>query len=200
VDVVGHDDPGVEHVEAADRLAVAQGAAHYAGDARILQPEGASFQTVAFFAGRPDSACVFEGQNGGGARRGGSSQAPAYEEDGLIGKPVGQLSAVEGHGSWGRGGGEKVWRPLAGQRRKSLRLQEEGVYPAAFAAIRGPALMLHGSADPHPGRMILAGLKRYMPQLEYKEWERCGHFPWQEKAVREEFFAYLREWLARGVR
>jgi pimeloyl-ACP methyl ester carboxylesterase len=74
------------------------------------------------------------------------------------------------------------------------------VYPAAFAAIRGPALMLHGSADPHPGRMILAGLKRYMPQLEYKEWERCGHFPWQEKAVREEFFAYLREWLARGVR
>jgi pimeloyl-ACP methyl ester carboxylesterase len=77
-----------------------------------------------------------------------------------------------------------------------LRLQREGVYPAAFAAIRGPAIMLHGAADPHPGRMILASLKPYIPQLEYREWERCGHYPWLEKAVREEFFACLREWLS----
>lgn len=76
-----------------------------------------------------------------------------------------------------------------------LRLQQEGVYPAAFSAIHGPAIMLHGAADPHPGPMILASLKPYIPQLEYREWERCGHYPWLEKAVREEFFACLREWL-----
>jgi pimeloyl-ACP methyl ester carboxylesterase len=76
-----------------------------------------------------------------------------------------------------------------------VRLQEQGLYPAAFSAIRSPVLMLHGTADPHPGRMILAGLQPYLPQIEYREWRQCGHYPWLEKAVREEFFAVLRDWL-----
>lgn len=76
-----------------------------------------------------------------------------------------------------------------------VRLQEEGVYPAAFAAIRSPVLMLHGAVDPHPGAMIHSSLAPYLPQLEYHEWERCGHFPWLERAVREEFFSLLRDWL-----
>jgi len=76
-----------------------------------------------------------------------------------------------------------------------LRLQKEGVYPAAFAAIRSPVLMLHGAADPHPGRMILQSLRPWLPQIEYREWERCGHYPWRERAVREEFFAVLKTWL-----
>jgi pimeloyl-ACP methyl ester carboxylesterase len=76
-----------------------------------------------------------------------------------------------------------------------VRLQTDGVYPAALAAIDSPVLMLHGAADPHPGQMIRASLEPYLPQLEYREWERCGHYPWLEKAVREEFFAVLREWL-----
>jgi len=78
-----------------------------------------------------------------------------------------------------------------------LRLQDEGVYPGAFAAINVPVIMLHGADDPHPGHMIRAGLERYLPQLEYREWERCGHYPWLEKYVCEEFFAVLRDWLAR---
>ena len=77
-----------------------------------------------------------------------------------------------------------------------LRLQEEGVYPATFAVIKTPVLMLHGVADPHPGGMIRASLQAYLPQLEYREWERCGHYPWLEKAARKEFFAVLRSWLA----
>jgi len=80
-----------------------------------------------------------------------------------------------------------------------VRLQEEGVYPAAFAAIDGPVLMLHGTVDPHPGRMIRASLERHLPQLAYREWERCGHYPWLEKAVHDEFFAVLRRWLARQL-
>jgi pimeloyl-ACP methyl ester carboxylesterase len=78
-----------------------------------------------------------------------------------------------------------------------LRLQEEGVYPAAFAAIKSPALMLHGAVDPHPGQLIRASLAPHLPQLEYVEWERCGHYPWLEKAVRDEFFAVLGGWLRR---
>ncbi len=80
-----------------------------------------------------------------------------------------------------------------------LRLQEEGVYPAAFRAIASPVLMLHGAYDPHPGRMIRASLAPYLAQMEYREWDRCGHSPWLERAVREEFFAVLGDWLARRL-
>jgi pimeloyl-ACP methyl ester carboxylesterase len=77
-----------------------------------------------------------------------------------------------------------------------VRLQNEGVYPRAFTTIKSPVLMLHGAVDPHPGEMIRASLERYIPQLEYREWERCGHYPWLEKDTREEFFSVLRKWLA----
>ena len=78
-----------------------------------------------------------------------------------------------------------------------LRQQKQGVYPAAFAAIKTPVLMLHGAVDPHPGTMIRASLAPYLPQLEYREWERCGHYPWLEKTVCEEFYKVLGGWLAR---
>lgn len=78
-----------------------------------------------------------------------------------------------------------------------MRLQEQGVYPAAFAKIGAPVLMLHGAADPHPGELIRANLQRYVRQLEYYEWDRCGHYPWLEKAVRDDFYTVLREWLGR---
>lgn len=77
-----------------------------------------------------------------------------------------------------------------------VRQQGEGVYPAAFAAIESPVLMLHGAVDPHPGRMIRDSLAPLIPQLEYREWKRCGHYPWLEREVRIEFFAVLREWLS----
>jgi pimeloyl-ACP methyl ester carboxylesterase len=76
-----------------------------------------------------------------------------------------------------------------------VRLQKAGVYPAAFAAIRSPVVMLHGAYDPHPGTMIRESLAPHIPQLEYREWERCGHYPWHERGVRDEFFAVMHQWL-----
>jgi pimeloyl-ACP methyl ester carboxylesterase len=76
-------------------------------------------------------------------------------------------------------------------------LQATGVYPAAFASIKVPVLMVHGTFDPHPGRLIRASLQPYLSQLEYKELEACGHYPWLEKAVATRFFWMIREWLAR---
>jgi pimeloyl-ACP methyl ester carboxylesterase len=80
-----------------------------------------------------------------------------------------------------------------------VRLQDEGVYPAAFAAIECPVLMLHGALDPHPGRRVRASLEPFLSRLEYREWELCGHYPWLERAVREEFFTVLRDWLDRAT-
>lgn len=56
-------------------------------------------------------------------------------------------------------------------------------------------LMLHGAVDPHPGPLIREALRGYLPQIEYREWERCGHYLWLERSVQEEFFAVLRHWL-----
>jgi pimeloyl-ACP methyl ester carboxylesterase len=84
---------------------------------------------------------------------------------------------------------EETWNDM-------LRLQAEGVYPAAFAGIGEPVLMLHGAADPHPGELVRRTLAKYLPQIEYGEWEKCGHFPWLERHVRQEFFEMLRKWLA----
>jgi len=57
--------------------------------------------------------------------------------------------------------------------------------------------MLHGAEDPHPGPLIRSSLEPHLPQLEYLEWSRCGHYPWLERAVRDDFFATLTRWLDR---
>lgn len=81
-----------------------------------------------------------------------------------------------------------------------MRLQERGVYPAAFSAITTPVIMLHGAYDPHPGKLIFAGLKSCIPHLEYHEWECCGHSPWVERDVRKDFFEVLKQWLLRNMK
>jgi pimeloyl-ACP methyl ester carboxylesterase len=80
-----------------------------------------------------------------------------------------------------------------------VRLQDSGVYPAAFASITCPVLMLHGTYDPHPGPMIRDSLTASIPQFEYQEIEKCGHSPWVEVHARESFFAQLRSWLERHL-
>lgn len=76
-----------------------------------------------------------------------------------------------------------------------IRCQEMGLYPGAFSKILSPVIMMHGSYDPHPGRLIRDSLKPVLPQLEYHEFERCGHQPAIEKYAKEEFFAVMHGWL-----
>ena len=77
-----------------------------------------------------------------------------------------------------------------------LRLQEEGILPAALAAWRGPTLMLHGDGDPHPGEMIRDTLRAVSPHLTWIGLARCGHEPWRERGAREAFLRALGGWLA----
>jgi pimeloyl-ACP methyl ester carboxylesterase len=77
-----------------------------------------------------------------------------------------------------------------------LRCQDAGLYPEKFAAIVSPALMLHGDYDPHPGEMIRESLLPYLPQLEYRPFEKCGHKPAVERHARQAFFAVMRRWLS----
>jgi pimeloyl-ACP methyl ester carboxylesterase len=86
-------------------------------------------------------------------------------------------------------GHEETWSDV-------LRRQAEGLEPAAFAAVRCPVLMLHGAQDPHPGPSTRDVLRRYVPHLEYREFDRCGHTPWLERHARDPFLEVLRAWLA----
>lgn len=76
-----------------------------------------------------------------------------------------------------------------------LEAQARGVYPAAFAAIDLPVLMIHGVYDPHPGQMIHRVLEQYLPRIEYHELADCGHSPWLERRASAAFFAKLSAWL-----
>lgn len=76
-----------------------------------------------------------------------------------------------------------------------LHLQAEGTFPATFSAIRARVLMLHGAYDPHPGAMTREVLSRHIPRLEYHEWEDCGHDPWRERGIRDDFYRRVRDWL-----
>mgnify|MGYP001313214761 CR=1 FL=1 len=89
-------------------------------------------------------------------------------------------------------GHEETWGDM-------LRLQAENLYPAAFASIRAPVLMIHGADDPHPGKMIRDNLAPYLPQLEYHELTQCGHYPWLEEHAHDRFFSVLRSWLAKAT-
>ncbi|MGI9272779.1 MAG: alpha/beta fold hydrolase [Woeseiaceae bacterium] len=76
-----------------------------------------------------------------------------------------------------------------------MRLEKENNYPQAFAVIRSPVLLVQGDYDPHPGQMIRDNLIRFIAHMEYRELECCGHYPWKEKAAREEFFSVISAWL-----
>ncbi|BBO66641.1 alpha/beta hydrolase [Desulfosarcina alkanivorans] len=76
-----------------------------------------------------------------------------------------------------------------------LRSQDEGKYPQAFTSIKSPVIMLHGAYDPHPGKLIRNNLRQYIPQLEYFEFEKCGHAPSVEKYAKDDFFKVMQNWL-----
>ena len=80
-----------------------------------------------------------------------------------------------------------------------LRLQAEEIVPACFSTIRNPVLMLHGADDPHPGPMIFASLDPYVRQLEYREIQSCGHYPWIESKAGPEFEEVLVSWLSQQL-
>jgi len=88
---------------------------------------------------------------------------------------------------------EQTWADM-------MRLQDTGTYPAAFAAISVPVLMLHGKQDPHPGRLTSRDLRAYIPQLEYQELPGCGHSPWLERQARRAFFDMMRAWIEERFR
>jgi pimeloyl-ACP methyl ester carboxylesterase len=89
-------------------------------------------------------------------------------------------------------GREETWNDV-------LRLQEAGIEPEAFRAIRVPVAMVHGDDDPHPGEATYETLRRHIPQLAYVHFGKCGHIPWLERHARTRFLDALRTWLTEST-
>lgn len=83
----------------------------------------------------------------------------------------------------------ETWQDMIG-------CQNAGLYPETFSNILSPVLMLHGDYDPHPGKMIRDSLKPFLPLLDYREFEQCGHQPAIERHAHDAFFRTMRYWLA----
>jgi pimeloyl-ACP methyl ester carboxylesterase len=77
----------------------------------------------------------------------------------------------------------------------AVSLQQQGIQPAEFARIEAPVTMIHGDADPHPGRLIFESLAPLVRDIQYRELSRSGHTPWIERHAREAFYELLIECL-----
>jgi len=127
--------------------------------------------------------------------------ARAGERDRLLGDLGRLLGGAQAHEPLPEEEGEPLWIDARGHEETwadAMRLQAEGKEPAAFAAISCPVLMLHGDQDAHPGPATRDLLRRFVPQLEYCGFPRCGHKPWAERHARRPFLEGLMEWLARA--
>ena len=77
----------------------------------------------------------------------------------------------------------------------AVSLQQQGIQPAELARIEAPVTMIHGDADPHPGRRVFESLAPLIRDIQYRELPRCGHTPWIERHAREAFYELLTECL-----
>jgi pimeloyl-ACP methyl ester carboxylesterase len=138
--------------------------------ARLTPTDRAELAEIAHNISDPDRRLAAEGRV--------ATRASGYDLDGL-----GDWATVDAVAH------EETWADM-------LRLIEAGVYPAAFAAVTCPVLMIHGTVDPHPGELTRDELRTHGVHLEYLELPKCGHSPWLERQARGDFYRGLTAWIA----
>jgi pimeloyl-ACP methyl ester carboxylesterase len=84
----------------------------------------------------------------------------------------------------------RIW-PQADSLRSSGRLLQFG------RKIRCPVVAIHGDYDPHPYEGVLNPLSRILKDFCFILLEKCGHQPWIEKRAKDEFFAVLKNEIAK---
>jgi pimeloyl-ACP methyl ester carboxylesterase len=56
-----------------------------------------------------------------------------------------------------------------------------------------PVVAIHGDYDPHPAEGIKKPLLKNLKDFKFVLIEKCGHYPWFEKNVKEKFYSILRQ-------
>ena len=81
---------------------------------------------------------------------------------------------------------QSVWADAA-KLRSSDKLLELGKH------IKCPVVAIHGDYDPHPAEGVQKPLSVILKNFRFILLKNCGHKPWIEREVREEFFRILKE-------
>lgn len=81
---------------------------------------------------------------------------------------------------------QSVWREAAELRRngKLLKLGKQ---------IKCPVIAIHGDYDPHPAEGVQKPLSTMLKIFRFILLKNCGHKPWIERQVRDEFYRILKE-------
>ena len=55
-----------------------------------------------------------------------------------------------------------------------------------------PVVAIHGDYDPHPVEGVKDPLSGVLKDFRFILLEKCGHYPWMERSVRDRFYAILK--------
>jgi len=58
--------------------------------------------------------------------------------------------------------------------------------------IQCPVVAIHGDYDPHPVEGVSVPLSRVLKDFRFILLDKCGHYPWLEQNVRDNFFKILK--------
>jgi len=79
----------------------------------------------------------------------------------------------------------KVWA-------EAKKLRVSGELLKMGRKIKCPVIAIHGDYDPHPAEGVREPLSRVLKDFKFILLEKCGHYPWMEKYVRDKFYELLR--------
>ncbi|MFC2123651.1 alpha/beta fold hydrolase [Bacteroidota bacterium] len=75
--------------------------------------------------------------------------------------------------------------------KEASEMRKSGVLIKTGTKIKCKTIAIHGDYDPHPVTGVLVPLSRIMDNFEFYELKKCGHYPWNEKYARDEFYKIL---------
>jgi len=75
---------------------------------------------------------------------------------------------------------------------KARELRKHGEFLELGKRIRCPVVAIHGDYDPHPAAGVRDSLAPIIKDFRFILLEKCGHYPWRERAARDRFYNILK--------
>ncbi len=74
---------------------------------------------------------------------------------------------------------------------EAARMRSSGRWLQLARDLKMPVVAIHGEWDPHPAEGVRGPLSRVLRDFRFISLAGCGHYPWLERAARQEFFRIL---------
>jgi pimeloyl-ACP methyl ester carboxylesterase len=80
---------------------------------------------------------------------------------------------------------QSVWQ-------EAVELRHNGGLLKLGSLIQCPVLAIHGDYDPHPAEGVEKPLSRVVKDFRFVLLKSCGHEPWNERAVNDDFYQIIK--------